>query len=145
MDVKQIMVNSKINNFINSKRIYKKYKIMYHITSSENAKKILQNGFDISKSRTFAFGKGINLTSNINYLKNYYNEKNNTIILCIVKYNKLKQNFSDVKNKEYLVKYGYTKPKYMSVPKGFDGFYADNSNIYVLKSKKLVHPLCIIN
>jgi hypothetical protein len=142
MDINQFIVNNKINNFINSKK-YKKYKLMYHITTLENAKSILKNGFDVSKAYAMAFGKGINLTDDINELKHYYNKKTrNAIILCIVRYNKLKYNESTY-TKEYYEKYGFSKPTHMNVPKGYDGFY--NSDIFVMKSKKYVYPLCTLN
>lgn len=144
MDIKSFIMNTKINSFINSKK-YKKYKIMYHITSLKNAKNILKNGFDISKSciQSSAYGKGINLTDDINHLKHYYDKKYcNTIILCNVRYNKLKYNISKY-NEEHMKKYGCSKPRYMKVPQGYEGFY--NGDIFVMKSKKYVNPICISN
>ena len=129
---------------------FKTYKVMYHITTLENAKKILKNGFDVTRARLSAFGKGINLTDEIQNLKHYYDKKiKNTVILCIVGYNKLKHNssyYSDLKSeksKEYIKKYGHSKPKYMTVPNGYDGF-STNVGIYVMKNKKNVLPLCVI-
>ena len=151
MDLKYFLENNKINSFINSK--YKKYKIAYHITTFKNAQNILKNGFDVSKSKSFAFGKGINLTTDINHLKHYYYENTNIIILCIIRYNKLKYN-TPLNDKEYLKKYGigaeeYIKKykssnvRYMDVPKGYEGFY--NDDIIVMKNKKYVHPVCTLN
>jgi len=143
MDLNHFITNDKINNFINSKEKYKKYKIMYHLTTLDNAKSILKNGFDIKKSKSAAFGKGINLTDNIEHLKHYYSKlKKNTVIICLVKYNKLKFN-TPIEDEEFLKKHGYTKPKYINVPKGYEGFY--NDDIFVMKSKKYVHPICTIN
>jgi hypothetical protein len=144
MELKNFIVNNKINNFINSNKKYKKYKMVYHITSLENSKNILKNGFDIKKSKTGAFGKGINLTDNIHHLKHYYSKNNkNTVILCIIKYNKLKYNTSNINDKEFFKKHGYSKPKYMYAPIGYEGLY--NDDIYVMKNKKYVLPLCTIN
>ena len=42
--------------------------IMYHITSKKNAESILKNGFNIEFAKRGAFGKGINLTTDINHL-----------------------------------------------------------------------------
>lgn len=143
MDLKHFITNDKINNFINSKEKYKNYKIMYHITSFRNAKNILENGFDLKKIKSAAFGRGINLTNDIQHLKHYYSKFNkNTVIMCMVKYNKLKYNTS-IEDEEFLKKHGYSKPKYMNIPKGYEGFY--NHDIFVMKNNKYVHPICILD
>jgi hypothetical protein len=125
------------------------YQIMYHITSQKNAKLILKNGFDLSKGKTFAFGRGINLTNDIKHLQHYSNKIINTIVLCIVKYNRLKHNPPYYKNRkskesqEYLQKHGFTRPTYMNIPPTYDGFSYKSANIYVLK-EKLVYPLLLL-
>ena len=134
-------INENINSFISSS--YKHYKIMYHITSSTNAASIMKGGFDVTKSRTFAFGKGINLTSNKDHLERYRSNINNTVILCIIRYNKLKYNTSDRSDRDFLKKHGYTKPRLLNVPKGYDGFR--NRDIFVMKNKSNVFPICIID
>ena len=148
MKISQLIKNEQIINFMNSKIKYKNYKILYHVTKYKYAKNILENGFDISKSKNRAFGKGINLTDDILHLKHYINNEFNTIIICIVKYNKLKlnnpyyKNIDSIQSKKYIDKYGYSKPSYMYVPREYDGFYW--KNIYVIKSKKLIYPLSLI-
>ena len=105
MDINDFIVNNninKVNNFINSNEKYKTYKIVYHITSSNNATQILKNGFDVKKATTMAFGRGINLSDDKKQLGHYYNKNNNnTIILCLIRYNNLKYNESNPNNKEY--------------------------------------------
>ena len=140
-------INKKINNintFINSKK-YKNYKILYHITTEINAKKILKNNFNIKKSISHAFGKGINMTDNLEHLKYYKNKKINSIIVSLVKYNKLKlnkpyyNNINCKKSTEYIEKYGYSKPTYLTVPKNYNGFI--NDDIYVIKNNKYIFPI----
>ena len=140
------LTNKNINKFINSK--YNNYKILYHITTYKNAINIIKNNFDIKKSITHAFGKGINMTDNIKHLSYYYNKNNvNTIVISLVKYNKLKynpsyyNNIDSEKSKEYIEKYGFSRPKYLVIPKNYDGFI--NDDIYVIKNKKLIFPLFI--
>jgi len=141
------ITKKEINNFIGK---YKKYKILYHITTYKNAKNILKNGFNLSKSKKRAFGKGINLTDNYKHLFHYYNKKNvNTVVVSLVKYNKLIYNPPFYTSKDsnnsskYFAKHGHTKPTYMIVPKGYEGFKYDS--IYVMKSKKFVFPLFLFN
>ncbi len=139
-------INSTIQHFI-QKNSKKKYKIMYHATSEKNAKSILKNGFDLSKSKTFAFGRGINLTNSIQHLNHYLDKTNNTILVCLVKYNKLKYNppyYKNIKSKEcqeFLQKHGYTKPSFMKIPTNYDGFYYHD--IFVMK-KTSVKPFLSI-
>lgn len=137
-----IQYNKNISTFFSSTKKYKHYKIMFHITSQTNANNILKNGFDISKSKRGAFGVGINLCNKINDVLNYCNKNCNTIIVCMVKYNKLKKNSTNEKTMEYSNdnKYWYTKPEYTYVPKKYDGFFT-NVDIYVMRSKKNVCPL----
>lgn len=139
-----MLFNQSLSSFIHSKKIYKHYKLMFHITSEKSAKNIMKNGVDISKSTRGAFGIGINLTNDIKHLSHYYDKKtSNTIIVCLVKYNKLKLNSSNINNNEFFKKFGYSKPKYEYVPKGYEGFFFEKkkANIFVFKSKKYVFPL----
>jgi len=135
-----IQYNKNIATFFSSTKKYKHYKIMFHITSQTNATNILKNGFDTSKSKRGAFGIGINLSNKINHLLNYCNKNCNTIIVCMVKYNKLKKNLTNSENKEYFNQHEHSRPDYMYVPKKYDGFFTD-FNIYVMRSKKNVCPL----
>jgi len=135
-----IQYNQNIAKFFSSTKKYKHYKIMFHITSQTNATNIIKNGFDTSKSKRGAFGIGINLSNKINHVLNYYNQNCNTIIVCMVKYNKLKKNSTNNENKEYINQYEHSRPEYMYVPKKYDGFFTD-FNIYVMRSKKNVCPL----
>lgn len=139
---------NKINYFINNKK-YKNYKIMYHLTTKKNALSILKNNFNIKLSKARAFGKGINLTNNINHLKHYYSKnKYNCIIVCLVKYNKLKYNppytwkkSDSNKENDYYKKHHHSKPTYYNTPKGYEGMYWNN--IFVLSNKKYIFPLLI--
>ncbi len=124
---------------------------MYHITSYENAKLILQNGFDVSKSHRGAFGLGINLSSDINHLRHYYNkDKTNYIIKCNVKFNKEKKNYTQQNSKGNMkwVKNNkgvdiYTKPKYTKPPKGYNSLYVPGPEIYVIPTSQQVYPSLI--
>ena len=140
-------INKNIKNitkFINSKK-YKNYKILYHITTENNAKNILKNNFNIKKSKNHSFGIGINMTDNIKHLKYYQNKKLNSIIVCLVKYNKLKFNptyYDNINCKEsidYIKKYGYSRPTYLKAPKNYNGFV--NDDIYVIKNNKYIYPI----
>ena len=137
-----IEINENIQNFIKSKS-YRHYKIMYHITKHDRAKDIMKNGFDISLQKHFSLGRGINLTDEMEFLEKFSSDTYNTVIMCIVRYNKLKLNTSYPADRKFLETHGYTKPKYMNVPSGYDGFKAHISPIYVIKNKSNVHPLCI--
>jgi hypothetical protein len=146
-----IFINQNINKFI-KKGKYKNYKILYHITKLKYAKNILKNNFDVTKSKTCAFGKGINMTNDIKHLKNYYDEKKyNTVVISLVKYNKLLKNESYYKDinceesQKYLKKYSFTRPKYLKSTKLYDGFYSKYNNIYVIKKSSLIYPLFICN
>ena len=135
-----IQYNKNLATFFSSTKKYKYYKIMFHITSQTNANNIMKNGFDTSKSKRGAFGMGINLSNKINHLLNYCNTNCNTIMVCMVKYNKLKKNSTNSENKEYFNQHEHSRPDYMYVPKKYDGFFTD-FNIYVMRSKKNVCPL----
>ena len=126
---------------LNKYNLYKaKYKkIMYHITSKKNAENILKYGFDINLSKRGAFGTGINLTTDINRLKYYYNNKINYIVICKVKYNKRKFNIS---GPEMIDKYT-TKPKYDFPQKEYDVLYAKGPEIYVIPNTDQIYPVLI--
>lgn len=133
------MINEKVSKFLASPK-YKTYKVMYHITTNSNAKNIIKNGFDTSKAQCNAFGKGINLTDKLEDLKNYHDKTHTVVILCLVRYNKLLLNIS-TKKRVTCNTGSYSKPKYMNVPTGYDGFSTTGS-IFVIKNKRNVHPLC---
>jgi hypothetical protein len=140
-------MNKKINNFLKTKSNYTK--IMFHITDAKSAKKILKYNFDISKSKSHCFGKGANMSDNIEHLKHYYTAKNkNTIIISLVKYNNQKLNDLTAKtNKDVekqINKYGYTLPTFMKPPKGYDILYNDDVFVFP-KPKKQICPLFTIN
>lgn len=143
IDIKNIVL-SKNNTMFDKFNLYKskKSKLMYHITSEENAIKILNNGFDVSLSKRGAFGKGINLTTEINHLKHYYNKKLNYIVVCIVKFNKKQNNSS---GPEIIKDNGeeYTKPKYVKPSKGYDILYVPGPEIYVAPKTEQVYPILI--
>lgn len=142
-DISKIKLQS--NNKILQK--YRSYNsshelIMYHLTTKKNAYNILKNGFDISLSKRGAFGLGINLTTDINHLKNYYDNKTNYLIICLVKFNKKQKNKS---GPEIIKENGneYTKPKYITPSKGYDILYAPGLNIYVVPQSIQVYPVLI--
>ncbi len=116
---------------------------MYHITTKENAVNILKTGFDPVKSRTKAFGEGVNFSNSIEHVLTYKTKTNNYIIVSLVKYNKKKLNSSDVQNpiigENELGKFGYSKPKYMHPPKGYDALYA--GDIFVIPNKNQIYPM----
>ncbi len=136
------------NNILLTK--YNNYKasnsmIMYHITTKKNAKLIIKNGFDISLSKLGAFGLGINLTTDLNHLKIYYNmnKQNNYIIMCNVKFNKKQRNISGNTLIEDENGNIYTKPKHITPSKGFDILYNKETEIYVAHFSNQVLPLFI--
>jgi len=113
---------------------------MYHITSERNAKIILKEGFNINLSKRGAFGKGINLTTDINHLRHYYDKDiNNHVIVCKVKFYKKMLNTS---GPEMIDEYT-TKPKYETPPKGYDVLYASGPEIYVIPNSEQVKPIYI--
>ncbi len=125
--------------------------IMYHLTSKQNAENILKHNFDISLSKRGASGKGINLSTDINHLKNYYNPKySDYIIVCNVKFNKSKENNTQLNNKGEMKwilnkdgKKNHTQPIYTNPPKGFDALYVKGPKIYVIPNSKQVYPILI--
>lgn len=144
IDIKNIVLSTN-NTILDKFSLYKskKSKLMYHITSEENAINILNNGFDIRLSKKGAFGKGINLTTDINHLKHYYNKKTNYIIVCIVKFNKKQNNSS---NNNIIIKedgVSYSKPKYIIPSKGYDILYVSGPEIYVAPKTEQVYPILI--
>ena len=42
-------------------------------------------------------------------------------------------------SKNYIKKPGFSRPKYLNIPKNYDGFI--NDDIYVIKKNKLIFPL----
>ena len=42
--------------------------------------------------------------------------------------------------RDFLKQHGYTRPKIMNAPYGYDGFKAINGPIYVIKNKSNVFP-----
>lgn len=132
---------SLLENFHNYQA--KNIEIMYHITTLENGKKIMKEGFDPTKSRTKAFGEGVNFTNNLDEVYTYKTKLNNFVIISLVKYNKKKLNSSNIENmvmgeNEY-GKFGYSKPKYMHPPKGYDALYS--GNIFVIPNKNQIYPI----
>jgi len=117
-----------------AKNIYQ----MFHLTNLQNARKILSNGFNPQLSKRGAFGIGINLSTTIEDLNPYFDETNNILLTCLVKFNKKKENFSR-KNKNYWNKFGSTKPNFITPPPGYDALF--NDNIYVIPNKEQVFPL----
>lgn len=114
--------------------------IMYHITSKKNAENILKYGFNINLSKRGAFGTGVNLTTDINHLKHYYNNKINYIVICKVKYNKRKFNISGPE----MIDKNTTKPKYDFPLKTYDALYAKGPEIYVIPNTEQIYPVSII-
>jgi len=118
-----------------AKNIYQ----MFHLTNLQNAKRILSEGFNPNLAKTGAFGLGINLSTTIEDLEIYSNNKNNILLTCLVKYNKKRENFSNVTNKNFFQKHGYTKPKFIKPPEGYDALFSEN--IYVIPHKEQVYPM----
>jgi len=138
IDISNIQLSTNNNNIYKAKHTV----IMYHLTSKKNAINILKKGFDISLSKRGAFGLGINLTTDINHLKHYYNSKTNYIVICMVKFNKKQKNSS---GPEIVKENGeeYTKPKYIKPSKGYDILYVPGINIYVVPKSEQVNPIMI--
>ena len=96
-----------------------------------------------------AFGKGVNLATNISHLKHYYsmykNKNNNvSIIVCQVCVKKSHENESDITEKKFMEKYGYSKPKYMSPKKGYDSMYSFDKTIWIIPRSSRVYPSFVI-
>jgi len=145
LNIKNILLSTN-NSILQKHNIYKSKHslIMFHITTKENAINILNNGFDITLSKRGAFGKGINLTTDIDHIKHYYNKKSNYIVVCIVKFNKKQNNTSDIKT---MIKdengNEYSKPKYITPSKGYDILYVSGPEIYVVPKSEQVYPIMI--
>jgi hypothetical protein len=142
MNIETIKLPVQNNDILLNK--YKSYNanndiIMYHITSKKNAESILKNGFNIELAKRGAFGKGINLTTDMNHLHHYYSNKSNYIVVCKVKYNKRKLNSS---GPEMIDKYT-TKPKYDYPLKGYDALYVKGPEIYVIANTDQIYPVFI--
>lgn len=135
------LLETRYDSYVCSKCV--KELTMYHITSKKNAITILNEGFNIKLSKRGAFGKGINLATDINHLRYYYDkEKINYIVVCKVKFYKKIVNTS---GPEYIE--GYTKPKFETPPEGYDALFAktspNNNYIYVIPNSEQVKPLYI--
>ena len=123
-----------------------KFKILYRISSVENALNIVENGFNSKYSKLRAFGKGINLTSTIDDLLYYVNMKKNNnnnfaIIVCKVVISKTHINDpANNNNKIFHNKYGYSKPTYMGIKKGFNAMHNSYKIIWVIPSGKRIYP-----
>lgn len=116
---------------------------LYHATTKSAARSIIQNGFDISRSKRNAFGRGANFATNPKYLTHY---KKSTIITCLVRYNKKIPNppfkfTSHIEQQKYIAKHGHTKPTYMSPPPNSDLLYYNN--IYVVPNSVQILPIQI--
>jgi len=150
--------NIKLCSNISILNNYNSYKaknemIMYHITSKPNALSILQNGFDISKCGEIgtSCGKGINLSSKIDHLQHYCNDKTRIyyIIKCLVKFNKKKKNYTKKNStgKDIYIKkndcYNHTIPEYNKPPAGYNALYVPGPEIYVIPTSQQVYPILI--
>jgi len=113
--------------------------IMYHATSKTAAESILSNGFDLRYTKRGAFGRGINLTTDFNHLKHYFNEETNYVVVSLVKFNKKLENTS---GPEMLDEYT-TKPRYDFPLEGIDALYAKGPEIYVIPNSEQVYPIYI--
>jgi hypothetical protein len=123
--------------------------LLYHLTKTSNVESICKNGFNINMSKIRAFGKGVNLASNIMHLKNYYNMHKNkngsvSIIVCQVCVKNYHENFSDFTDKKFIKKFGYSKPLYITPKKGYDSMYAVKKNIWIIPSSSRIYPSYVI-
>jgi hypothetical protein len=128
-------------------------KLMYHLTSVENALEISKHGFKIQKSRMRAFGKGVNLCLSMDdvlgFHKIYRNKKNlYSVIVCQVVYYKAHANSSnDIKIITNADGSYFTAPKFMTPKKNFDSMYSDRpyKKIWIIPSQARVYPSFILN
>jgi len=117
----------------------KHVEVMYHMTSKENAINIMKHGFDPSKSLQKAFGAGVNFSTEVEEVYRYASKTNNYIIVSLVKYNKKKLNSSNIDEMVIEGDFGYSKPKYMHPPKGYNALYAHD--IYVIPTSEQIYPM----
>lgn len=117
----------------------KHMEVMYHNTSKASAISILKNGFDPSKSRSKAFGAGVNFSTNVEDVYTYASKTNNYIIVSLVKYNKKKENTTNIHDMVIEEDFGYSKPKYMHPPKGYNALYIDD--IHVIPRSEQIYPM----
>jgi hypothetical protein len=118
--------------------------VMYHMTSRTAAKRILQEGFDPRKAKTYSFGRGINVSSKIEDVLRYAPDDQACIIFCMVTYHRAMMNESDDTQMIHEVledgtEVWYSKPKYMDPPPGYDALCCDD--IFVLPSSWQVIPM----
>ena len=122
--------------------------IMYHMTSTKSAMKIMQVGFDPKRARSKAFGAGINVSSEIMEVLRYAPEGiNPCIIFCMVTYCRAMPNESDVTQMIHEVcedgaEVWYSKPTYMHPPWGYN--VLRSGKIWVFPSSEQVIPIFFI-
>ena len=129
------------------------HKLMFHITNRFAAREIAKVGFDISKSKLKAFGRGVNLCSELSDVINFHHMHASklglsTIIVCQVQIGKSHANksFDDqiVKLPDGNI---YSKPEYYKPKKGFDSMYSESpyKKIWIIPSSARVYPSFLID
>lgn len=96
---------SELNDYENRKREISRKRgfvnepLLYHGTHSDNIQSILDNGFDISKCTTCAYGKGIYFSKSAKYSKDYSKSHDpiTYMFLCTVLVGKYKVGTSNEK------------------------------------------------
>lgn len=127
-----------------------KVRILFHLTNNNSGKLIAQNGFDVSRGKTKAYGKGIYFTDKIIDLKRYLHHIHDkdesgsvTIMVCCVIIGKAHLNYSDPSDLRYFEKYGYSRPKYMSPRKGYDSMYTKDG-IWIIPVSSRIYPKYLV-
>lgn len=126
--------------------------IMFHLTDTKSARKIMKEGFKVQKSFYKAFGKGINLCPNILDILKYKRMRASgsgkvSILISKVLIGKAHGNYSDVqKIIEEVNGASYSKPKFMRPRNGFDAMYSlkPNKQIYIIPCGERVLPIGLI-
>lgn len=124
-------------------------RVMYHLTDTNSAKKIVQNGFNSSLSYYKAFGKGVNLCPNLGDVIKYRRmraSKSGRVSVIVVKV-LIGKAHGNSSNDEIMVRESngasYSKPEFMMPKRGFDCMYSLDplKQIWIIPSGSRVMPI----
>ena len=129
------------------------HKLMFHITNRKSAREIAKNGFDISKSKLMAFGRGVNLCKDLQGVIKFHpmhasRKGLSTIIVCQVQIGKSHGNRSfDEQVVELPDGNIYSKPEFYKPKIGFDCMYSESPHkeIWIIPSSARVYPSFLID
>ncbi|HEY1078731.1 MAG TPA: hypothetical protein VGE46_01490 [Bdellovibrio sp.] len=118
-------------------------RILFHITSQENAKKIIDTGFKVNLAKTSAFGKGIYFAETASNAFRYANRhKKKALLVCKVVVGRAHENKSDLSK----VINGYSKPDRLIPRKGFSSMFGGKkeTRVWVVPAGGRILPLYLV-